>query len=141
VGAGARDECDAEDNRARVRLMLRGGIICESLKPGTTLEGYDLKIVRWSRYEVTGTTEWQPPIWTLIEFEAPDDESDALALRLSKDLALRGWYANWNSDTQAVVVFPDKVFRYKRGDEKGRAKAQQYGRDCGVPEPQLDWDD
>ena len=119
--------------------MLRGAIICESLKPGTNLDGYDMRITKWRRYEVPQPAQWQPNIWTLIEFEAPEDDSDALAMRLSKDLASPGWYANWNTGTQAVVVFPDKIFRYKRGDKAGRKRAQKYGLDAGVPEPQLDW--
>lgn len=120
---------------------LRGAIICESLKPGTVLEGYELRLTRWSRYDVRDAADWQPSTWTLIEFEASEEDSDALALRLSKDLSSPGWYANWNSAKEAVVVFPDKIFRYKRGDRAGRKLAQEYGRNCGVPEPQLDWDD
>jgi len=121
--------------------VIRGAIIAESLKPGTVLEGYDLLVTRWSRYEVGEVPEWQPSVWTLIEFEADEETSDALAQRLCKDLREPGWYANWYSDTQAVVVFPEKVFRYKRGSKAGRTKAQNYGRACGVPEAQLDWDD
>ena len=118
---------------------LRGGIICESLKPGTVLDGYEMKIVKWSRYEVADNTDAQPRTWTLIEFEAPEDDSDALAKRLSRDLASPGWYANWNTASVSVVVFPDKIFRYKRGDKAGRKRAQKYGLDAGVPQPQLDW--
>ena len=121
--------------------VISGAIICESLKPGTVLEGYDLKITRWSRYDVGEPAPSQPSTWTLVEFEAPEDESDALAQRLSKDLSSPGWYANWNSSTQAVVVFPEKIFRYKRGDKAARRRAQKYGKDCGVPDGQLDWDD
>ena len=120
---------------------LRGGIVCESLKPGTVIEGYEMRITRWSRYEIAEPAEWQPNVWTLIEFEADEEESDALAQRLSKDLDMPGWYANWYSGTEAVVVFPDKVFRYKRGDARRRKVVQQYARNCGVPEGQLDWDD
>ncbi len=121
--------------------MLRGGIICESLKPGTVLEGYELRITRWSRYEISEPAPSQPSVWTLIEFEADEDVSDVLAQRLCKDLDAPGWYANWNTDDEAVVVFPERVFRYPRGDRAGRRKAQKYGRHCGVPEGQLDWDD
>jgi hypothetical protein len=121
--------------------LLRGAIVCESLKPGTVLEGYELRITRWSRYQVRDVADWQPPIWTLIEFEADEESSDALAQRLRKALDEPGWYANWYTDSEAVVVFPEKVFRYKRGSAAGRKKAQQYARDCGVPEPQLDWAD
>ena len=122
-------------------MTLRGAIVCESLKPGTTLEGYELRVVRMSRFEVSDNAEYQPSVWTLIEFEASDEDSDALVQRLAKDLASPGWYANWNSETEAVLVFPEKVFRYKRGSKAGRAKAQKYAIDCGVPKTQLDWDD
>ena len=50
-------------------------------------------------------------------------------------------YANWNSDTEATVVFPGKIFRYPRGDQAGREQALAHGRSVGVPEPQLDWTD
>jgi hypothetical protein len=126
---------------ARAKSMLRGAIVCESLKPGTVLEGYPLEVTRLSRYEVGDAAEWQPNIWTLIEFEASADDSDALAHRLSRDLDSPGWYANLYSDKEVVVVFPDKIFRYKRGSKTGRQRAQEYARACGVPEPQLDWDD
>jgi hypothetical protein len=143
MGAGARYERRAEGGGAGIVLMgvIRGGIICESLKPGTTLEGFDLRITRWSRYEVSEPAPSQPSVWTLIEFEAPEDESDALAQRLCKDLDSPGWYANWNTQHQAVVVFPERVFRYPRGHKAGRQKARRYGKDCGVPDSQLDWDD
>lgn len=121
--------------------LLRGAIVCESLKPGTNLDGYEMRITKWCRYHVENAAESQPKVWTLIEFETHEDDSDALAQRLSKDLASPGWYANWTTATQAVVVFPDKIFRYARGNEAGRKRAQRYGIDAGVPEGQLDWDD
>jgi hypothetical protein len=39
------------------------------------------------------------------------------------------------------VVFPGKIFRYRRGDQAGREEAQARGRSVGVPEQQLDWTD
>ena len=66
---------------------------------------------------------------------------DALASELADSLLSPGWYANWNSDTEATVVFPGKVFRYPRGDQAGREEAKAHGRSVGVPEPQLDWTD
>lgn len=121
--------------------VLRGAVVCESLKAGAVLEGYDLELTRLSRYEMAEPAPGQSPVWTLVEFEAPADCSDALAMRLSKDLASPGWYANWYTDDEAVVVFPEKVFRYKRGNRAARKRAQQYALDCGVPPAQLDWDD
>lgn len=100
-----------------------------------------MRVVRLARYEVADAAGSQPTTWTLIEFDAPAGVSDALAEGVRASLLSPGWYANWNTDAEATVVFAGKVFRYARGDETGRAEAQAHGRTCGVPEPQLDWDD
>jgi hypothetical protein len=121
--------------------VIRGAILAESLNPGTGFDGHGMRVIRCARYEVTGAADYQPPIWTLIEFEAPTSSSDALAGELADSLLSPGWYANWNSDTEATVVFPGKIFRYPRGDRAGREEAQAHGRSVGVPEPQLDWTD
>ena len=121
--------------------VIRGTILAESIQPGSSFEGHGMRIISWSRYEVIGTAEYQPPVWTAIEFNAPLGSSDALAADLSDALLLPGWYANWNSDAEATVVFPGKIFRYPRGDQAGREEARAHGRSVGVPEPQLDWTD
>lgn len=121
--------------------VIRGAILAESLTPGTGFDGHGMQVLRCARYEVTGAADYQPPVWTLIEFEAPASSSDALASELADSLLSPGWYANWNSDAETTVVFPGKVFRYLRGDRAGREEAQEHGRTVGVPEPQLDWTD
>jgi hypothetical protein len=121
--------------------VIRGTILAESIKPGASFDGHGMRVTSWARYEVTGTAEYQPPVWTAIEFEAPADNSDALATDLAEVLLLPGWYANWSSGTEATIVFPGRIFRYLRGDKAGREEAQEFGRQCGVPEPQLDWAD
>jgi hypothetical protein len=85
--------------------------------------------------------DYQPGVWTAIEFEAPEHSAPALADQLADALLEPGWYANWNSDTEATVVFPKNIFRYRHGDAAARAAAQQHGRQCRVPESQLDWTD
>ncbi|GEM_PF-3108525 len=47
-------------------------------------------------------------------FEIADSEGDALASALAAALGERGWYANFQSATEAFVVFADQVFRYPR---------------------------
>jgi hypothetical protein len=121
--------------------VIRGGFLAESLRPGTGFDGGGMRITRCSRYEVGGTADYQPPVWTLIEFEAPAGNADALARDFAESLLNPGWYVNWNSDTEATVVFPGQVFRYPHGDAAGRQEAQEHGRRRGVPEPQLDWTD
>lgn len=121
--------------------MIRGAIICESLLPGSALDEPGLHVTRLSRYDVTPVADYQPTTWTLLEFEAPETADEPLAEALAGALAAPGWYANWNSDTHATVIFPGRVFRYARGDAAGREAAQAHGRRARVPEPQLDWAD
>jgi hypothetical protein len=128
----------AAESRAPV---IRGGFLAESLRPGTGFEDGGMRITRCSRFQVGSAADYQPAVWTLIEFEAPAENADALAGEFAGRLLSPGWYVNWNSDTEATVVFPGRVFRYPRGDAAGRREAAEHGRRCGVPEPQLDWAD
>jgi hypothetical protein len=122
--------------------MAKGAIIAESLRIGTELNGVPLLVRRISRFEVTVPGPDQPEQWTLIEFDVPDDHADRLAASLADALLPKGgWYADFHTDTHAYVVFADRIFRYLRGDHAARMQAQQYGRDAGVPEGQLDWAD
>jgi hypothetical protein len=130
-----------QGQRSETEAIIRGAILAESLKPGTGFNGHGMRIIRCARFKVTGAADYQPPVWTLIEFEAPASSGDSLASELADSLLNPGWYANWNSDTEATVVFPGKIFRYLRGDQVGREEAKEHGRSVGVPEPQLDWTD
>ncbi len=99
--------------------MLEGTLIAESLRPGTTLDGVTLTVRRIVRHTPGGITGYQPRIWTDIEFEIADSDGDALASALAAALDERGWYANYQSATEAFVVFPGQVFRYPRGEAAG----------------------
>ena len=50
-----------------------------------------------------------------------------------------GWYADYPSTTEHVVVFAGRSFRYRKGDAEARAEAVGFGRAAGTPEHQLDW--
>lgn len=121
--------------------VVRGAILAESLAVGTALDGHGMRIIRLSRYQVSSAAEYQPSVWTAIEFELNEESAPALADQLAASLLAPGWYVNWSGDAEATVVFPGKIFRYRRGDLAARAAAQEHGRLCGVPEPQLDWTD
>jgi hypothetical protein len=121
--------------------VVRGVILAESLAAGTVLDGHGMRIIRLSRYELSDAAEYQPSVWTAIDFELNEDSAPALADQLAASLLPLGWYVNWSSDAEATVVFPGKIFRYRRGDLAARLAAQEHGRLCGVPEPQLDWTD
>lgn len=118
--------------------VVRGALIGESLRTGASLDQVPLTVTRITRLDA-GMGD-QPPIWTIVEFEAPDDRADALAAALADALAVEhGWYSDFHSSTEVTVVFAGRVFRYQRGDRVRRAEVEAYGRSVGVPAVQLDW--
>ena len=123
--------------------MLTGRIIIESLRVGSELRIPGLVTTWISRQDVSSSTApFQPDTWTLLDFEAPDEQYDALVAALSDALAAgQGWYADFRVGDDHVVVYPGRVFRYRAGDSAGRAEAMEYGRKEGIPENQLDWEE
>ena len=119
--------------------MFEGGLVAESIRLGASLEGVSLVVTKITRGAVTDHTPDQPSMWTIIEFQVPDSDADAVASALIGVLDEPGWYADFQSDDEIFVVFPGRVFRYARGDEAARAEAESYGRAHGVPQSQLDW--
>jgi hypothetical protein len=121
--------------------VIRGILVGESLRPGTRL---DLGAVRGAvvaRNDLgSNAGPGQPSRWTLIEFEAEDDEADRLASALAEILEPEGgWYCDFTVGGDHVVVYAGTIFRYRKGDAAGRARAVEHGRRVGVPEAQLDW--
>jgi hypothetical protein len=106
---------------------------------GTNLEDLKLTVCKISKYRPAGTTPEQPDIWTVLDFEADEATARDLAEAFADVLDQPAWYVNFQSPSEAFVVFPGRIFRYPRGDEAGRAGAQAYGRQLAIPEPQLDW--
>lgn len=120
--------------------MIEGTLITESLRVGTNLENLNLTVRKISRYRVQGTMPGQPGIWTVLDFEADEAQAGELAATFADVLDDQPvWYVNFQSPTMSFVVFPGRIFRYPRGEAAGRADAQAYGRQFGIPEPQLDW--
>jgi hypothetical protein len=118
---------------------VRGTLIVESLQVGSTIREVDLVVHEIRRFATFDVPEYQPSVWTVLEFEAPDELADSLASTLAMRLEEPGWYANFSTLTETFVIYPHKIFHYPRHDERGRAEAQAHGRRLGVPEPQLDW--
>ncbi|WP_020139582.1 hypothetical protein [Streptomyces sp. 351MFTsu5.1] len=122
--------------------MLEGVLIAESLQLGTELAGARLHITKIARVEVNNAAVEQPQQWTLLDFTAEEADAERLAEQLAACLApTGGWYVNYNTTTQAFVIFAEKIFRYPRKQAEGRRQAQDYARSIGIPEPQLDWQD
>ncbi len=119
----------------------RGALLGESLELGAVIE-LPLAVHRVTRAAAGDTDAGQPRDWTFIEFSVKAEEADALARALSKALRREGgWYCNFNSADEVVVVFHGRVFRYRSRDLGARTEVEQYARSVGVPESQLDWTD
>ncbi|MEU5095319.1 hypothetical protein [Streptomyces sp. NPDC020996] len=133
--------------------VISGYLIGESLRPGAAFEHPGLRLRKVGRLDVSqSTTAAQPRYWTFVEweYEAESTETtestesadgvDGLAQALAAVLEPEhGWYTDFVAGDEHVVVFAGKVFRYRRGDEAGRAEAVAYGRSVGTPAHQLDW--
>jgi hypothetical protein len=117
--------------------MYSGVLILESLKVGTELDGIPLVVRKVRRDEVPGATAEQGAVWSLLDFEV--EEAERLAEVLAGILDQPGWYADFHDEREIFVVFPGRVFRYRRGDDAAREEAKVYGRTLGIPEQQLDW--
>lgn len=120
--------------------MLTGVLIAESLRVGGVLKDVPVQVTKIERSEAPGPADGQPRVWTLLDFRAAEADADRLPAALAACLApVGGWYANFNTATEAFTVFAGRVFRYPRGDRARRA--EEYARSAGVPEAQLDWAD
>ncbi len=120
--------------------MVKGRIVAESLRPGAALAVAGLELTRVSRVAVSAPGPGQPGVWTLLDVAAPAERSEELAAALSAALlADGGWYADFRSGGDHVVVYAGRIFRYAVGDVVGRGEAIAYGRSMGVPDAQLDW--
>jgi hypothetical protein len=119
--------------------VVEGTVIVESLRAGTDLRDINITIRNIRRVPVTGVTDEQPAVWSLLDFTVSDDAVSALIAALSAALLERGWYTDLRSDAETFVVFPGRVFRYDRGDHLARARARKFGASLRIPEAQLDW--
>jgi len=117
--------------------MLKGLILKESLEDARVLAL--VHITRTESWHVNNAAQNQPATWTALSFEADEDQADSLTGQLSRSLNAQGWYVNASTTTHVYVIFPGKVFKYRKGDAARRESAKRYGRSINIPESQLDW--
>jgi hypothetical protein len=121
-------------------MVMVGTLIAESLRVGAVLDDVALAATKISRADVGDVDAGQPKTWTFIEFEVRDEDAERLVDWLEHSLQQPGgWYCDFRSDDETFVVFTGGTFRYRCGDESGRAAAVESGRSAGVLEAQFDW--
>ncbi len=119
--------------------MIRGTLVCESLRVGSSLEDLQWTVRGIRRVGVGSAAPDQPNLWTLIDFEVADDAADGLAECLAGVLDEPGWYVDYHTESDKFIVFAGRTFKYRRGQVEGRQAAADYARSHGVPEAQIDW--
>lgn len=121
----------------QIRPVLKGTLLAESLRTGVDMRVPGLRLTRVARQDVSAWVPGaQPPVRTFLDFEADDAVADELAQSLAAALlADGGWYADFTVGDEHVVVFSGKIFRCRRGDHAGRARAVEYGKIAGVADP------
>ena len=117
-------------------MTFLGNLLKESLKDEAILGS--LAITRQETWQVENPAPFQPGTWHAVWFEGDKKQADEVAQDLSRALQ-PDWYCNLVTEAHTYVIFGGKVFKYPRGDQVERSKAQAYGRSVGIPEPQLDW--
>jgi hypothetical protein len=118
--------------------MLKGLLLKESLDDLGVLDR--LRITQTETWNVSNAAEFQPNVWTALSFEVDDDQADIVTVTLSQALKPR-WYIDARLADQVYVIFPQRIFKYRQGEQAHKAEAQRYGRSLGIPDSQLDWGD
>jgi hypothetical protein len=122
--------------------VLTGTLLAESIRVDSELSIDGLIVSKILRKDFPDEPPGMPTTWTFIEFQAEDERADELAQKLAAVLiAEGGWFADFGVGGDHVVIFAGKVFRFRKGDEAGRAEATEYGLSVGCPADQLDWTD
>lgn len=101
----------------------------ESLRIDADLAEPGLRLTRLRRVDLSGSVGCgQPPVWTLLDFEAAEERAEALAAALAAVLLREGgWYADFHGGGERYVIFAGRSFRYPEGDAAGREEAVAYG--------------
>jgi hypothetical protein len=120
-----------------------GTLIGESIRVGAVVDGPGFAVRELRRVEAELSERQRaaglPERWTLIAFEVADDRAGEVASLLATALDDVGWYADLHTGERSFVVFAGRVFAYPRADAAGRAAAEAFARERGVPDAQIDW--
>jgi hypothetical protein len=119
--------------------MLTGLLLKESLTDHHILDR--LRITNMETWHVANAAAHQPGAWTALSFEVDAAEAEGVVEALSHVLKSPGWYIDARLGDEVIVMFPDRIFRYRRGDQIGKAGAQAYAQAIGIPPSQIDWGD
>lgn len=124
-------------------MKFDGLLLKESLKDESVLNLVNVtKTEVWKN--IKNATKDQPKSWTAIyfEFEGTEEEADSKAEVFSRALKSEPipWYMNMSNSEKIYVIYPDKFYKYQKGDKEKLREAKDYGLMIGIPQSQLDWE-
>ena len=117
--------------------MYTGVIITESLEDADILKSLATSNVR--TIEIDSPAPDQSSTWTLTDFTVPEQEAELAANAFASALKFGTWYIDMHNGDEVYVVFRNKIFKYKKGNEQGKAEIIEHARSLGIPESQLGW--
>ncbi len=120
-------------------MKFTGLLLKEGLKDEQVLN--EIQITKRETWDIKNATSFQPKTWTAIYFKGQENKADKIAEKLSRSLKPRGWYVNLSTKNEVYVIFPNKIFKYSRGDIQRKEEAIKHGRSLGIPDSQLDWEE
>jgi len=119
-------------------MKFKGLLLKESLKDLEVLKL--IKIVKEEKWDIPKErlADYQPNIWNAVYYEGDEKDYKTISKKLSKAMNSK-WYINMNTPTKEIVIFPEKIFEYEKGNKQKKEEAIKYGKSLGIPEKQLDW--
>ena len=116
-------------------MKFRGLLLREGLKDLRVLDM--VRGIKTETWDINSDADALPRIWTAIRFEGDEGNAAMIAERLSQSLSPDRWCGRLSTENHVYVMFPNKVFKYLRGDRQSREKAQDHARSMGIPDSHL----
>lgn len=118
-----------------------GTIIEESLSDSAVLSGIEVLSTKAVAVKANHQTPWLKQ-WTLHRVKIPEAKAEEVARKLSLSLDYShksAWYADFKNDQNHFIVYKNKIFVIKKGNQAGYIEAKNYGFSLGIPAYQLDF--
>jgi hypothetical protein len=112
----------------------KGSIIAEGLIDPTVINKFSVYKAEISKDGMAIDYIGNFGRWHIYYVKCSKEEIDAL-----QPFILNGWYAHFWKRNKIVVVYGDKQFELKRGDEGTWEGAREHGIAQGIPENELDF--
>jgi hypothetical protein len=98
-----------------------------------------LELSKTSDWKVKDASKELKIRWTVISFEVESADADDIAHIFVSTVRRPDWFLRLESDDGMVMIFPQKVFKFPKGDVKARTEAVEYARSIKLPELLSAW--